>query len=194
MDGILLGTNDKDMLYEVKQFISKNFDTKDMDVASYVTGIKIHRERSQGVLGLSQETYINKVLEMFNMKHCLPSVAPIVKDDRLELSQCPINDLKREQMKNIPYVAVVGGLMYAQVYTRPDIALAFDVLGRYQNNPCVDHWKSAKKLMRYIQGKKDFMLMYILTYNLEVIGYSDSDFVGCVDTKKSTYLCFHASL
>ena len=71
VDDILLATNDKGLLYEVKQFLSKHFDTKDMGKASYVIGIKIHRERSQAILGLSQETYINKVLERFNVKNCL---------------------------------------------------------------------------------------------------------------------------
>ena len=46
VDNILLATNDKGLLYEVKQVISKNFDMKDMGKASYVIGIKIHRERS----------------------------------------------------------------------------------------------------------------------------------------------------
>ena len=55
----LLATNDKGLLHEVKQFLSKNFDMKDMGEASYVIGIKIHRDRFRGILGLSQETYIN---------------------------------------------------------------------------------------------------------------------------------------
>ena len=49
----MLATNDKGLLYEVKQFISKNFDMKDMGESSYVICIKIHRERSRGILGLS---------------------------------------------------------------------------------------------------------------------------------------------
>ena len=77
MDDILLATNDKGLLCEVKQFLSKNFDMKDMGEASYVIGIKIHRERSRSILGLSQKTYINKVLKRFNMKNCSPSVALI---------------------------------------------------------------------------------------------------------------------
>ena len=104
---------------------------KDMGEASYVIGIKIHRDRFQGILGLSQETYINKVLERFRMNDYSPSVAPIVKGDRFNLNQCPKNDLEREQMKNIPYASAVGSLMYAQVYTRPDIAFAVGMLGRY---------------------------------------------------------------
>ena len=168
VDDILLATSDKVLLYEVKQFLSKNFDMKDMGETSYVIGIKIHRERSRGILGLSQETYINKVLERFNMKNCSPSVAPILKGDRL--NQCPKNDFKREHMKNIPYTSAVGSLIYAQVCTRPDIAFAVGVLGRYQSNPGIDHWRATNKVMRYLQGTKDYMLMYRQTYSLEVIG------------------------
>ena len=155
-------------------------------VTSYVIGIKIHRDRSRGILGLSQETYINKILERFQMKDCSPSVAPIMKGDKLSLNQCPKNDLENESMKNIPYASVVGNLMHAQVCTRPDIAYAVGVLGRYQSNPGVDHWRAAKKVMRYLQGTKDYMLMYRQTDNLDLVGYSDADFAGCVDSRKST--------
>lgn len=70
VDDLLLATNDKGLLHEVKQFLSKNLDMKDMGEASYVIGIKIHRDRFRGILGLSQETYINKILERFRMKDC----------------------------------------------------------------------------------------------------------------------------
>ena len=73
----LLATNDKGLLHEVRQFLSKSFDMNDMGEASYVIGIKIHRDRFRGNLGLSQGTYINKILERFSMKDCSPSVAPI---------------------------------------------------------------------------------------------------------------------
>ena len=82
-----------------------------MGDASYVIGIKIHRDKYRGVLGLSQETYINNVLERFRMKDCLPSIVVIVKGDRFNLNQCAKNDLEREQMKNIPYAFVVASLM-----------------------------------------------------------------------------------
>ena len=83
-----------------------------------------------------------------------------MKGDKLSLNQCSKNYLEKESMKNIPYASAVGSLMYAQVCTRPDIAYAVGVLGRYQSNPCMDHWRAAKKVMRYLQGTKDYMLMY----------------------------------
>ena len=62
---------------------------KDMGKTSYVIGIRIPRERSRCILGLSQETYINKVTEIFNMKNCSLSVAPMLKGDIFDLNQCP---------------------------------------------------------------------------------------------------------
>jgi len=61
------------------------------------------------------------------------------------------------------------------------------MLGKYQSNPGMDHWKAAKKVMRYLRGTKDYMLTSKRSNHLEVIGYSDSDFVGCVDSRKSTF-------
>ena len=159
---------------------------KDMGEATYVIGIEIFRNRSQGMLGLSKKSYINKVLERFRMQNCSASPVPIQKGDKFSLMQCPQNDLERKQMEAILYAFVVGSLMYAQICTRPDISFAVGMLGRYQSNPGLDHWKAAKKGLRYLQGTKEYMLTYRRSDHLEVIGYLDSDYAGCVDTRKST--------
>ena len=169
VDDILLASNDKGLLYKVKQFLSRHFEMKVMSDASYVIGIKIDRDRDRYVLGLSQNTYIQKVLERFGMKDCSPSVAPIVKGDKFHMNQCLRNNLEKEQMRNIPYASAVGSMMYAQVCTRPDIAFVVGILGRYQSNPGLDHWRAAKKVMRYLQGTKDYMLMFRHTDSLEVV-------------------------
>ena len=67
-----------------------------MGETSYVIGMKIDRDRFQEILRLSQETYINKILEKFRMKDCSPGVAPIVKDDNFNLNQCLSNYLVKE--------------------------------------------------------------------------------------------------
>ena len=53
VDDILLATNDLGLLYEIKKYLSKNFEMKDMGEATYMIGIEIFRDRSQGLLGLS---------------------------------------------------------------------------------------------------------------------------------------------
>jgi hypothetical protein len=89
-------------------------------------------------------------------------------------------------MKSIPYASTVGNLLYLQVCTKPDIAMATGMLGRYQSNPWMKHWKVAKKVMWYLQETKDYSLTYRHTGHLEVVGYSNLDFVGCVDSRKPT--------
>lgn len=90
-------------------------------------------------------------------------------------------------MEFIPYASVVGSLTYSQICTRPDISFVFGMLRRYQNNPEMDHWKAAKKVLRYLQDTKDYMLTYRRSNQFEVVSHSDSDFAGCVDSKKSTF-------
>ncbi|CAN6485003.1 unnamed protein product [Victoria cruziana] len=89
-------------------------------------------------------------------------------------------------MEQIPYASAVGSLMYAQVCTRPDIAFIVGMLGRYLSNPGKDHWKAVKRVMRYLQGSNDNMLIYRKSDDLEILGYSDSDFAGCQDSRRST--------
>ena len=150
VDDILLATNDIWLLYDVKNFISKNFEMKDMGEASYVIGIEIFRDRSQGLLGLSQRTYIEKVLERFRMEKCSAGIIPIHKGDKFSEMQCPKNDLEWKAMESIPYASVVGSFMYVQTYTWPDISFAIGMLGWYQSNLGMDHWKAAKKVLRYL--------------------------------------------
>ncbi|KAD3640208.1 hypothetical protein E3N88_29431 [Mikania micrantha] len=120
------------------------------------------------------------------MEHCSPSVVPVVKGDVFGTFQCPKTEVEKEQMRLIPYASVVGSIMYANGCTCPDIAYIAGMLGRYQSNPGLDHWKAAKNVLRYLQGTKDYKLTYRRSDNLEVIGYSDSDFAKCKDDKKST--------
>ena len=113
VDDILLASNSLDMLHESKHLLSRNFDMKDLGEASYVIGIEIHRDRHNGILGLSQRAYIERVLNRYNMQHCSPSVAPVVKGDVFGNFQCPKTEVEKEQMRMIPYASVVGSLMYA---------------------------------------------------------------------------------
>ena len=186
VDDILLASSDVDLLNHTKSFLSINFDMKDLGEASFVLGIEICRDRSRNVLGLSQKSYIERVLKRFNMETCKGGEVPVVKGDKLSKEQCPKSDFEKEAMKNIPYASAIGSLMYAQVCTRPDIAFAVNVLGRYLSNPGHDHWVAAKKVMRYLQRTKDFMLIYRKVDDLKVVGYSNADFGGCLDDRKST--------
>ena len=186
VDDILLATNDIGMFHETKRFLSKKFEMKDLGDASFVLSIQIHRDRSREILGLSQKSYIEKILKRFGMYDCKPGDTPMAKGDKFSLNKCPKNNFEIQEIQQIPYASAIGSLMYAQVCTRSDIAYIVGMLGRYLSNPGKDHWIAAKSVMRYLQRTKDYMLTYRKLDQLEIIGYYDSDFAGCRDKMKST--------
>jgi hypothetical protein len=91
VDDILLASSDVYLLLETKGFLSSHFDMKDLGEAFYVLKIEIHRDRRKWVLGLSQKSYIEKVLRKFSMHMCNSTPAPIVKGVKFEKFQCPRN-------------------------------------------------------------------------------------------------------
>ena len=116
------------------------------------------------------------------MHNCSPRSVLITKGERLSKDSCPKNDRERMTMKNVRYSSAVGSLMYAQVC----IAFVVGVLGRFMGNLGLIHYQAVKKVFRYLQCTKHHMLTYQRTNSLDVVGYSDADFKGCVDDKKST--------
>ena len=79
VDGILLAENDKEYINIIKNWLSTNFEMKDMREAAYILGVKIYRDCSKKMLALSQEPYLKKVLERFNMQDCAPIDTPVAK-------------------------------------------------------------------------------------------------------------------
>ena len=63
--------NSISLLEKVNEWLSRKFSMKDIAKASYILGIKIYRDRSKRLLGLSQSTYINNVIKRFSMKESM---------------------------------------------------------------------------------------------------------------------------
>lgn len=89
--------------------LSNHFDMKNLSDAFVVLGNQIFRDRSHGVLGLSQKGYIERILERFNMQSCSPCNVPVQKGDKLSKSECPQNDKETAEMEEscmLPLLAV----------------------------------------------------------------------------------------
>ena len=67
VDDVLLIGNDIYFLDSIKGYLNKSFSMKDLSEAAYILGIKIYRDRSRRLIGLSQSTYLDKVLKKFKM-------------------------------------------------------------------------------------------------------------------------------
>jgi hypothetical protein len=74
--------------------------------------------------------------------------------------QCPKTQEEEEGMSHVLYARAVGNLMYAMVYTRPDIAHAVGVFSRYMSKPRKEHWTTVKKVFKYLRGTTNYGLCY----------------------------------
>jgi hypothetical protein len=101
----------------------------------------------------------------------------------------------KAEMADKPYRGLVGSLLFAVVCTRPDLAQAVSVLCRFQQDPGPEHWKAAKRALRYAVGTAPIGLTFGGNNNVfELIGWCDADFAGDTDSRRSTtgyvfYLC-----
>ncbi|KAL5744470.1 hypothetical protein ACOSP7_009685 [Xanthoceras sorbifolium] len=97
----------------------------------------------------------------------------------------PSYEAERMEMSRLPYASAVGGLMFAMICTRPDIAQAVGVASRYMADLGKEHWNSMKRILRYIRGTSDVALCCEGS-EFTVRGYEESDFAGDLDERNST--------
>ncbi|CAN0888961.1 Retrovirus-related Pol polyprotein from transposon TNT 1-94, partial [Linum grandiflorum] len=139
------------MIQSLKKDLSKSFDMKDLGPAKQILGMEIARDRKAGKLWLSQEKYIERVLDRFNMKNAKSVSTPLATHFKLSKKACPATEKEKEAMSSIPYSSAVGSLMYAMVCTRPDIAHAVGLVSRFLSNPGKTHWEAVKWIFRYLR-------------------------------------------
>lgn len=139
-----------------------------------------------GKLFLDQQMYIEEVLKRFNMENSKPVATPIDPGMKLDRSMCPKTQEEVEEMKKVPFKEAVGSLLYAAQATRPDIAFAVNLVSQFSMNPGRQHWEAVKRIMRYLRGTSDAKLTYTKEGDPQLTGYTDADWGGDPDTRKST--------
>jgi hypothetical protein len=169
---------------KLKKLLSSEFDMKDLGVAKKILGMKITRDRKSGLLFLSQQSYIKKVLQRFNMHHAKAVSTPIAPHFKLSADQCPSTDQEIEYMSRVPYSSAIGSLMYAMVCSRPDLSYAMSLVSRYMSNPGKEHWRAVQWILKYLRGTVDFCLKFGRT-DKGLIGYVDSDYAADLDRRRS---------
>ncbi|KAL0322058.1 UNVERIFIED_CONTAM: Retrovirus-related Pol polyprotein from transposon TNT 1-94 [Sesamum calycinum] len=153
--------------------------------AEYILGVKIHRDRSKKLLSLSQETYIERIIERFYIHSANPVNTLMEKSCVLSRELCPKTEEEKKRMAKIPYASAVGSLMYAMMCTRLDLCVAVGMVSRYHRNPGPDHWVAVKRILRYLKETSDMALCYH-GGSLKLVGYSDADGSTDRNERKST--------
>ena len=187
VDDMLIACKHMDQIDALKQQLRGSFEMKDLGEAKKILGVELIRNRKNGILVLSQQRYIKKVLERFKMGRSKPILTPLPAHFRLSSQQCPKTDADRAEISSIPYSSAVGCLMYAIVLTRPNMSYAVSVVSRYMADPGKEHWKAMVWILRYLNGTMNYGLTYKADKGKEVSveGFVDSDYAGDLDKRRS---------
>lgn len=149
----------------------------DLGLLSYL-GIDVRQ--SNGDTKLNQRGNAKRILESAGMLNCNPIATPM--EARLKLSR----NSKAEEVDATAYRRLIGSLRYL-THTRPDLAFTVGYLSRFMERPTMEHMGAVKRLLRYLAGTIDHGLNYPRgTGEAKLVGFSDSDHAGDIDTRKST--------
>ena len=133
-----------------------------------------------------QTKFAADILEKFGMKKSNRVKTPQDPGLMLAKGMCGGGCNHEQTMANVPYRNAVGCLMYLMVGTRPDLAVAVGVLSHFASDPCPTHWQALKRVFRYVQGTKTHGIEFQAKEQEGIEGYSDADWAGDVDTRRST--------
>jgi hypothetical protein len=178
VDDIILLTETEQEMIDLKASLAARFQMKDMGKLHYCLGVNI--KTMDGVLPMSQEQYIHKILHKYKLQDCKPVSTPmdvnvkLVKDDGYSKAVDPVE-----------YQSMVGSLIYAAIATRPDIAHAVGTLAKFNSSPNEAHLTAVKRVFRYLKGTVKLHLQHEAS-DKDMEGYSDADWAGDSYDRRST--------
>lgn len=178
VDDVIIITFEIERMNRFKEYLSDQFNMKDMNEAQFFLGIKISRQN--GKMIMSQSAYLKSVLKRFAMNECNSISTPLA--DKLNYKE-----LNSDEHCDAPCRNLIGCLMYAMLCTRPDLCVALNLLSRFQNKNNKELWQSLKRILRYIRGTLHVCLTYKRNGEAKPLtGFVDSDWAGDEIDRKST--------
>jgi len=177
VDDIVLTASSPALLRSTISALQREFSMKDLGALRHFLGIAVHR-RPDGLF-LSQQQYILDVLERAGMTDCKPCSTPV--DTHAKLSATAgglVSDATH-------YRSLTGALQYL-TFTRPDISYAVQQVYLHMHAPRDPHLSAVKRILRYLRGTMHYGLLLRPSSPSELVVYTDADWAGCPDTRKST--------
>lgn len=134
-------------------------------------GMNVTRRKDSIIL--DQSDYIKRLLTKFNMTDCKSVLTPMAVNSKFDKSndKCLDDNIYK-------YRQLLGSLMYLSVCTRPDISYACSQLSQYSTCFDMDHWRAAKRVLRYLAGTLNYGLYFSKGNNLEITAFADADWAN----------------
>eukprot|EP00253_Pinus_taeda_P014456 PITA_14456 len=169
--------NEEEMSQNFALIMQKEFEMSLLGELTYFLGLQI--QQKEGGIFLSQTKYLKQILKKYGMEDAKPVCTPMV-------TGCSLSANDESAAVHQPtYRSMIGSLLYL-TGTRPDIMHAVGIVGRFQANPKETHLQAVKRIFKYLQGTQNYGLWYPRDTDLTLHAYTDADWDGSVDDRKST--------
>ncbi|XP_041025291.1 uncharacterized mitochondrial protein AtMg00810-like [Juglans microcarpa x Juglans regia] len=177
VDDILVAGNDISQIDVFKSILSTHFKTKDLNSLKYFLSLEVARYQ-KGIF-LNQRKYTLDILTNSGQLGARTAHFPIEQNLKLtNRDGSLLADLGA-------YRRLVGSLIYLNI-TRPDIIFAVNILSQFMHAPRDPHMQAAIHVLRYLKGSPGQGIFFSLSSTLHVTTYTDSDWVSCPTTRRST--------
>lgn len=178
VDDMVVTGNDPNEREALQNYLSKEFEMKDLGPLNYFLGIEVSRSR-KGIV-LSQRKYALDLLRETGMSACQPVDTPVEEGLKLyvESDQVPVDKAR--------YQRLVGRLLYLS-HTRPDLTYALSIVSQFMHNPGEQHMNAVIRILRYLKSAPGKGVLFTKNTNHQNIeAYTDADWAGNLGDRRST--------
>ena len=177
VDDMILTGNNETLLKTLIEKLSTVFRMKDMGSIHYFLGIQVH-QCDNGQF-LNQSKYAQDLLITAGMRDCAPMPTPLpMKLDNLKGSD--------ELFAEPSYFRSLAGKLQYLTLTRPDLQFSVNYICQKMHQPSISDFALLKRILRYVKGTFDMGVSIKESTTSTLVCYSDSDWAGCKDTRRST--------
>ncbi|XP_028124053.1 uncharacterized protein LOC114321104 [Camellia sinensis] len=177
VDDMIITGDDTVGISSLKQFLSRQFEMKDLGLLSYFLNLEISHDPSSYFL--SQAKYTSDLLAHASLTDCKTASTPVDRQTRLT----PLDG--HLLFDSTLYRQLVGSLVYLTV-THPDIAYAVDIVSQFVAAPRSPHYDALVHILRYLKGTMFHGLHYSAHSSLQLHAFSDADWAGDPTDRRST--------
>ncbi|KAK6128492.1 hypothetical protein DH2020_037776 [Rehmannia glutinosa] len=177
VDDMLIMGNSHDLIMKFSKLMQGEFEMSMMGKLNFFLGLQI-KQCQEGIY-ISQSKYTKELLKKFGIEEGRTVSTPMATNVKID------KDEKGKSADESKYRGMIGSLLYLTA-SRPDILHAVCLCARFQSNPKESHMSAVKRIFRYLKGTIQYGLFYPKNENFCLKGYSDSDYAGNIDDRKST--------
>lgn len=177
VDDLIYTGDNMVMIEEFKKSMMREFEMSDLGKMKYFLGIEV-LQLSDGIF-IDHKKYAMNVLKRFGMEGSNAILNSIVSGFKISKDETGV------KVDATFYKKIVGSLMYL-TSTHPDLMYVVSLISRYMSQPTELNLMAAKRILRYVQRTVDFGILYKKEGNTDLAAFTDNDYAGCLEDRKST--------